>query len=102
MKRPSREELITLCEKAVVSVEKWENRDTPAAQEQIGICWAYLKAGCEFEVIESDAFYHQISIFHPTFHTIESQQPMEPMELEETSFYVPTQQRIESSEGDWY
>ena len=101
MNPPSREDLILLCERGIVPVEKWKKRDTPAALEQLAICWAYLKAGCDYEVTDFNNSFHDISIFHPTFHTIETQELLTPVELEESTFYIPTQQRLENKSGDW-
>ncbi len=98
----TREELISLCEKGIIPVEKWRNRDTPEAQAQLGICWAYLKAGCEFNV-DIGIYFIILNIFHPTFSTIERQEPLGGPELEETSFYVPTQRQLDRKNGgDWH
>ena len=98
----TRKRLITLCERGIVQVDKWMDRDTPATQEQLGICWAYLNAGCDFRITsEEECIY--LTIFHPTFRTIESQHPEEPEELEFSDFYIPTEQKIKQCKGqDWY
>lgn len=46
----SREELIALCEQAVVPQDKWCNRDSAGCQEQVGHLWAMLKAGCAYQI----------------------------------------------------
>lgn len=94
-----RERLIALCEQGIVQVDKWMNRDTPVAQEQLGICWAYLKAGCNFRITSEEECIF-LTIFHPTFTTIESG---ESEELGSTDFYIPTEQKIKQCKGkDWY
>lgn len=42
----NREELIELCERAIVDEGKWKNRDSHYSQLNIGKAWALLKAGC--------------------------------------------------------
>lgn len=97
----SREELIALCERAIIPVTDWRNRDTPAALEQLGICWAYLKSGCEYKA-DYGMFFVILNIFRPTFNTIERQEPLGGPELEEASFYIPTQRQLDRKKGgDW-
>lgn len=98
----SREELIALCEKAIIPLNKWRNRDTPEGQAQLGICWAYLKAGCDFKADEG-IYFVILNIFHPTFNTIERQEGLGGPELEESSFYIPTQRQLDRKKGgDWH
>src|SRR5579859_6852891 len=47
----TREDLIVLCEHAIVDEENWRNRDTAYSQMRIGACWALLKALCDFTLI---------------------------------------------------
>ena len=47
----TREDLIAICELAVVPHDRWSDRDTPGAQEGVGKAWAFLKAGCAFRVL---------------------------------------------------
>jgi hypothetical protein len=102
-KDSTRKRLIALCEQGIVQVDKWMDRDTPATQQQLGICWAYLKAGCNFTIISEEEEFLYLTIFHPTFRTIESQHPGEPEELESTDFYIPTERKIKECKGrDWY
>ena len=71
----NREKLIKICEKAIVDISKWSNRDSPSAQINIGKCWALLKAGCEynlsynmlFEIIDLLEFEESETENHITF-----------------------------------
>jgi hypothetical protein len=46
----TREELIQICEKAIVPQKLWSHRGSELAQKEIGRCWQLLKCGCEFEI----------------------------------------------------
>ena len=50
----TREDLITLCERAIVPEKWWMNRDTASMHINIGEAWALLKAGCDFTVITQE------------------------------------------------
>jgi hypothetical protein len=102
----TREDLIAICEKAIVPVSKWSNRDTPQSQEGIGKVWVLLKTGCPFTVIYEEDSPGVITnertiwlrITSPVFSTFDSGRP----EYEEL-FYLPTLTRIEACSGeDWY
>jgi hypothetical protein len=57
-KTEQRQELIRLCERSIVDITKWGNRDTSHAQERVGILWSLLKANCLFEIeIEREFIY---------------------------------------------
>ncbi|MGL5719466.1 MAG: hypothetical protein ACRCYP_01540 [Alphaproteobacteria bacterium] len=107
----TRGRLIEICEKAVVPVEKWSNRDTPSAQEKIGLCWILLKDGCEFRVIvgssdpkdncvtNEDTIW--LKIRWPSFDDIEWGDKGNCSN--EELFYLPTEARLHRREGrDWY
>lgn len=49
----NREELIALCERAVVPVEQWSDRDSADAQKQVGEALVLLRAG-EAEAVKRD------------------------------------------------
>lgn len=46
----TREQLIQICEMAIVPQDKWNNRDTASAQLGVGKCLVLLKSGCYFEI----------------------------------------------------
>lgn len=104
-----REELIILCEAAIVPVDKWRNRDFPAAHEQVSLCWGLLRAGCKFSVITesrhagddliSDENTIWLEITWPSFNTFEFGEGCEKSE----TFYLPTKKRLEDrKDRDWY
>lgn len=106
----TRELLIAICEAAVVSVDRWVNRDSPGAHTQLGLCWVLLKAGCEYTVFYrpegkegSGCFTDESTIWlevrHPTFNTFEHGGGNEEYE----TFYLPTPARLERCGiRDWY
>lgn len=110
----SREDLISICERAVVPECKWHDRDSAEAQKQIGQCWAWLKAGCEFTVQVSThpakrgCFTDERTIWvevrakgFTAFEYGDEDGSGENMDGE--TFYLPTIARLESRvERDWY
>lgn len=104
----TREELIDLCEKALVPQEKWRNRDSAEAQLQIGRCWALLRAGCEFRICDreeddpclTNEYTVWVEITYKGFDYFDS---LYDESMDEATFYIPTQKRIEERNGrDWY
>lgn len=102
----TREHLIAICEAAVVPVEKWDNRDSPAAQEQVGKCCILLKASCPFEVhtqkhenLNSTDHTIWLTIDWPSFSSIEDTGAYG----NSRAFYLPTPKRLRKNVGrDWY
>lgn len=104
-----REDLIAICERAIVPIEKWRNRDSPSAQEQLGKALVLLRCGARFTVrraprhgehgcytdsrtIWVDIQWHGFSDFE--FGTRWS---------ESDTFYLPTRARLDAVNGeDWY
>lgn len=104
----SREALIAICAAAIVPVKEWRDRDTPEAQEKVGQCWAYLRAGCTFRVLLKPAYGSDncvtdegtiwLEVTHPTFTTFELD-----LEDDTETFYLPTPSRLRAKQGrDWY
>lgn len=102
----SREELIAICERGVVSEKKWGNRDSCEAQQQLGACWALLKAGCEFYIRQgivgdncsTDARTIWVEVNAHGFSNFDHGG-----DLDDKTFYLPTPQRLENAkDGDWY
>lgn len=106
-----REELVALCEMAIVPIAQWHDRDSAGAQEQIGKAWALLRAGAEFKVRVRDRRLPEeatgcwtddqtiwIDATWPGFRHFDwGGAP------ETDLFYIPTQKRlIERAGGDWY
>lgn len=100
----TRDELVAICEQAVVPHEQWSDRDTASAQEGVGKAWAFLRAGCDFLVrtegglCVTDEQTIWIEITHDNFGVIDWGGPQET-----ERFYLPTPARLASTSGeDWY
>lgn len=114
MKKYDRNELISLCEKAIVPEEKWLNRDSASACKNIGTALAYLKAGCEFEVIteenenknrgiitNEETIWVRIKIkgFSYFENIWDDDYDFRDVDI----FYIPTEKRLNNANGnDWY
>lgn len=113
----SREDLIKLCEKAIVNEAKWQDRDSQGAVSQVGVCWALLKAGCEFRVLtkadnqiaccitnENTVWIEICSKGFNWFeHCGDPSDPDSKIYMEDETFYLPTESRIKTTKGeDWY
>lgn len=99
----SRADLITLCALGVVPVEQWSNRDSSAAQEQLGRAGALLRAGCEY-VLDADTDDRTIwvTVDYPGFSAFEYGQD-DRGNWDSSYFYIPTKQRLQEQAGkDWY
>jgi hypothetical protein len=107
----SREKLIEICEKSIVHLSLWGDRDTPSAQEKVGLCWALLQADCKFVVLvepeeKGDRCFTDektiwLRIRWPSFLDIECGEEGDCSNDE--LFYLPTLKRlIENEGGDWY
>lgn len=104
MNRYTRDDLIAICERAVVPHERWSDRDTDSAQRGVGKAWAYLRAGCEFRVIYDDNICGTddrtiwVEITHDNFGVLDWGGPQET-----DRFYLPTPARLDATAGrDWY
>jgi hypothetical protein len=103
----SREALIGLCRDGLVPQEKWSDRDTARAQQQLGALLALLSAGCDFTarpghrgmMLDVRVEYRGFSWFEGGFDYDEDRD----MYLEHDDFYVPTRARLTDVDGgDWY
>ncbi len=100
----TRDELVAICERAVVPHAQWSDRDTARAQEGVGKAWAFLRAGCDLRVITegdicvTDEQTIWIEITHDDFGVIDWGGPQET-----ETFYLPTPARLDAHAGrDWY
>lgn len=99
----TRDDLIIICERAVVPHNAWSDRDTPRSQEGVGKVWAFLRAGCDFRVLISGDLVTDdrtiwLEIDHDDFGTRDWGGPGD-TEL----FYLPTPNRLDATDGeDWY
>ena len=102
-----RDTLITICEAAIAPETRWYNRDSAGAHEQLGGCWALLKAGCEFDILTAgicatDERTIWVEVFPHGFMTSEVGWE-EGQDADSRTFYLPTQQRLDEANGkDWY
>jgi hypothetical protein len=107
----TREELVAICERAVVPRDEWSNRDTPHTHEKLGLCWVMLKAGCPFHVhrpapqgsksgCHTDHETIWLTIEWPDFNDFEYGTGMN---SQSDTFYLPTPKRLDERQGrDWY
>ena len=107
----TRQQLISICERAVVDVSKWRNRDSPSSQESIGKLWVLLKANCQFEVLyENDGLCTNdntiwLRVWSPKFRHFDWDgfDLNDRDTMEDETFYMPTTARLDHSNGnDWY
>lgn len=110
----TREDLIKICEKAFVSEDKWNNRDSEQAQSKLGQCYALLKDGCDFEVIYddemcgTDEYTIWLYVYSKGFSYFENcdfndTEEQRKSYKEKYHFYLPTYTRLaEVNGGDWY
>ncbi|WP_235738962.1 hypothetical protein [Nocardioides alcanivorans] len=97
MSKPTREELIDLCERGVVPHDRWSNRDTSAAQRQLGECLALLRAGCDFTITDTSHKCWWVTIRFDGFGRFDWGGAQD-----DERFYVPMAESIREDGGDWY
>lgn len=99
------EELIALCERAIVPVERWHDRDSARSQTKIGQALALLRAGAEWRFSNdprTDDNTIWIEITYPGFNAFEMGRGDREY-WEDDLFYIPTAARLEATAGrDWY
>lgn len=99
----SRDDLLAICERAFVPQAKWHDRDSSAAQRQLGECYALLKAGCDFSIsrdglLITDARTIWVTVTWEGFGHFDWGGP-----LDVETFYLPTSHRLNERDGkDWY
>lgn len=99
----TRQELVDICCRAVVPEDNWRNRDSAAAQSQLGTAMVLLMAGCDFSVRqESQTLWVRIS--YRGFSWFEGgYDGRDDSYLSSDEFYLPTPERLDRvSGGDWY
>lgn len=114
---PTREELIALCEKAIVPQDKWSNRDSESAQQNIGRCCQLLKCGCKFQILTkenhpnycSDEETWKLHFWVHNFNWFENYTSDENDGYRSGSdgklltFFIPTNKALKKANGDdWY
>lgn len=111
----SREALIALCEAAAVPMDKWRNRDSASAQQQVGQALALLRAGCPFTVLRGQPTAHYnghllsddktlwVDISFRGFQAFEYGGGREDGYWDDETFYLPAAARLQEAAGnDWY
>lgn len=104
----TREELIEICEKAIVHESEWANRDSASSVIAVGKCWALLKAGCKFVINDTNEPHTSTSdhtiwlrVYFDGFAVFEGTLP-DGQKCEEL-FYLPAPGRLQGLDGkDWY
>jgi hypothetical protein len=103
----TRQNLIQLCDDAVVVQSEWSNRDSADAQKQVGQIRQLLKAGCGFVVlekadqagVETDEDTIWLEITYKGFWDFENGEDASQKDI----VYLPTPARIKKANGkDWY
>lgn len=107
----TRDELIAICERAIVPDHRWSNRDSAHSQEGVGRAWALLRAECDFDVQpprpgESGCFTDERTIWlritWPGFQAFEFGRD-DLTTWDDDLFYLPTPGRLDEAAGsDWY
>lgn len=102
-KKYTRKELIEICEQAIVLEKDWSDRDSEQSQRNVGVCWAFLKCGCDFEIVYDDGLCSTddrtiwLWIYTKGFECFEGGGK------ERYHIYLPTKKRLKECEGgDWY
>ena len=94
---PDRKTLLQICAQASVPEDEWRDRDTSAAQRQLGECYALLKAGCKFHATrERDTYW--VTVIFKGFGYFDYDGAED-----DERYYLPTQERLDQRPGkDWY
>lgn len=102
----NKEQLIEICEKAIVPHKEWINRDTSDAQAQIAVAAAYLKCGCDFRVLTDENNSGGLATDKETIWleiTFSGFGTFEGGDKEKQTYFLPTPERIKNADmRDWY
>ncbi|MCK4527992.1 hypothetical protein KAW18_11540 [candidate division WOR-3 bacterium] len=99
----TRDELITLCERALVAKGKWMDRDTYDSQVGIATTWMLLKTGHDFIIMTDGSCATDDYTIWVRFYGICDFSSFEGGEANDELFYIPTQSRLDDADGyDWY
>ena len=112
----TREELITICERAMLPQNKWGNRDSLDAQMGVYLAYGLLKAGCWYEIVNEKNFMPERSAFWIRFkaHSFrwfeeageddkDNDGYVDDNSGDEMFYYLPTPERLDETVGrDWY
>lgn len=105
MKEYTREDLIKICDLALVKEEDWNDRDSYDSQIKVGQLRQLLLCGCEFKVMYDDGncSTDDETIWLYTYAKDFGYFDYRDNEKLEEHYYIPTLKRIEEVNGkDWY
>lgn len=106
IKQYTRDQLIDICEQAIVDCSQWSDRDSLAAQINIGTAWALLMANVPFVVLTEDNDGDLVTDDHIIwirFKDIPGFGAFEGGNTETEICYLPTPQRLDiHGTTDWY
>lgn len=98
-----RKELIEICEKAIVPMDEWSDRDSYSAQVQLAEAWMLLLAGAPFEILTTSSLKTDNRTIWVNFSGIKGFDYFEQGDKYEALCYLPTPARLEETGyGDWY
>ncbi len=99
----TKEDLLLMCDRALVTQDKWSDRDSHSSQVKVGELRQLLLCGCEFKILigvgscttDEDTIWIEVKS--------KGFQYFEVGEWEEETYYLPTEKRLEENkDGDWY
>jgi hypothetical protein len=103
---PTRDELIALCDRGIVPIAEWSDRDTAKAQRQLAWARALLKAGAPYReapMVNPSPDTHWIEVTWPGFDAFEQGRDFAAGYHETSLHYIPTAERLDRTAGrDWY
>lgn len=98
----TRDDLISICEAAVVPHAKWHDRDSASAQQGVGKAWALLRAGCEFRILHEGTLRTDDRTIWVEF-DVRDFNYFELGDMGTVTVYLPTRDRLADAAGrDWY
>ena len=102
----ARSYLIKLCDAAIVNHKDWRNRDSAGAHMQVGVAWAMLRAGVEYEVLyEKQGVVGGLCTDEDMIwlkFTVSGFSHFEGGGMDTETVYIPTRKRLQERDGDWY
>lgn len=99
----TREQLIDICERAIVPQDKWSDRDSASAHEKVGISYVYLKAGVEFDIVDEDEILQPDEFTIWIKFKVKGFNYTEMGEYDVATCYIPSEKALDKAKGeDWY